>query len=176
MKDCLSMRDISIKFSARTTMENATQDDADKFSPEPGADPGEGKENNTACPLFEERVSAGFPSPAQGYVERGLDLHQLCVKRPAATFFVRAGGDSMIGAGIHEGDILVVDRSLKPAEGDVVISSLWGELTVKRLLLSPRPALVSENPKYKPIEIPEGADWELFGVVTTVVHSLRGKL
>lgn len=128
------------------------------------------------CPLFEEHVSAGFPSPAQGYIERGLDLHQLCVKRPSATFFVRAGGDSMIGAGIFEGDILVVDRSLKPNEGDVIISSLWGELTVKRLSLTPRPRLLPENPAYPPLEIPEDADWEIFGVVTTVVHSLRGRL
>lgn len=82
----------------------------------------------------------------------------------------------MTGAGIFEGDILVVDRSLKPNEGDVIISSLWGELTVKRLSLTPRPRLLPENPAYPPLEIPEDADWEIFGVVTTVVHSLRGRL
>lgn len=82
----------------------------------------------------------------------------------------------MIGAGIYEGDILVVDRSLSPADGDVIISSLYGELTVKRLSLSPAPRLLPENDKYQPIEIPDTADWEIFGVVTTVIHSLKGKL
>lgn len=128
------------------------------------------------CPLFLESVSAGFPLPIDGGVERGLNLHNLCVRNPPATFFVRAGGDSMTGAGIHEGDILVVDRSLKAVEGDIIISSLWGSLTVKRLSLTPSPQLLPENDKYAPIDIPEDADWEIFGVVTTVIHSFRGKL
>ena len=76
-------------------------------------------------------VAAGFPSPAEQYLEPPLDLNELLVKRPAATFFVRVSGDSMIGAGIHDGDILVVDRSLRPVSGDVIIASVDGEFTVK---------------------------------------------
>ena len=76
-------------------------------------------------------VVAGFPSPAEQYQEPPLDLNELLVKRPAATYFVRVEGDSMIGAGIHDGDLLVVDRSLSPASGDVIIASVDGDFTVK---------------------------------------------
>jgi DNA polymerase V len=124
-------------------------------------------------PLYLDSVPAGFPSPAQDYVERALDLNELLVKRPAATYFVRAQGDSMIEAGIHPSDILVVDRSLEARHGDIVIAALNGELTVKRLETRPQARLVPMNSAYAPIDIPEEADLELFGVVTNVVHSLR---
>jgi DNA polymerase V len=124
-------------------------------------------------PLYQDFVPAGFPSPAQDYVERALDLNELLVKRPAATYFVRAQGDSMIDAGIFPGDILVVDRSLEARHGDVVIACLNGELTVKRLETHPQSRLVPMNKAYSPVEIPDNADLELFGVVTSVVHSLR---
>jgi DNA polymerase V len=124
-------------------------------------------------PLYQDFVPAGFPSPAQDYVERALDLNELLVKRPSATYFVRAQGDSMIDAGIFPGDILVVDRSLEARHGDVVIACLNGELTVKRLETRPHSRLVPMNKAYAPIDIPEDADLELFGVVTNVVHSLR---
>jgi len=124
-------------------------------------------------PLYQDFVPAGFPSPAQDYVERALDLNELLVKRPAATYFVRAQGDSMIDAGIFPGDILVVDRSLEARHGDVVIACLNGELTVKRLETRPQSRLVPMNKAYAPVEIPDNADLELFGVVTSVVHSLR---
>ena len=124
-------------------------------------------------PLYLDSVPAGFPSPAQDYVERALDLNELLVKRPAATYFVRAQGDSMIEAGIHPGDILVVDRSLEARHGDIVIAALNGELTVKRLETQPQARLVPMNSAYAPIDIPEEANLELFGVVTNVVHSLR---
>jgi DNA polymerase V len=84
-------------------------------------------------PLFNGKVAAGFPSPADDYVEKSLDLNELLVKKPAATFFVRAQGESMLGAGIHPNDILVVDRSIEPVPGKIVICALNGELTVKRL-------------------------------------------
>ena len=84
-------------------------------------------------PLFSGKVSAGFPSPADDYVEKTLDLNELLVQKPAATFFVRAEGESMLGAGIHPNDILIVDRSIKPNAGKIVICALNGELTVKRL-------------------------------------------
>lgn len=124
-------------------------------------------------PLFMERVSAGFPSPAQDYVEQALDLNELCVRHPAATFFVRVQGDSMIEAGIHPGDILVVDRSLRADHGDVVIVSLDGEFTVKELALRPRIQLLPRNVLYAPIEIPEGMELEVFGVVTNVIRQIR---
>jgi DNA polymerase V len=124
-------------------------------------------------PLYLERVSAGFPSPAQDYVEQALDLNELLVKRPAATFFVRAEGDSMIEAGIFPDDLLVVDRSLRACDGDTVIAGFNGELTVKQLQLRPVPRLVPCNCNYAPIEIPEGADLEILGVVTNVIHHLR---
>lgn len=124
-------------------------------------------------PLFLEAVPAGFPSPAADYCERTLDLNELCIKHPAATYFVRAQGESMIEAGISPGDILVVDRSLKPCHGDIVIAELNGELTVKKLELKPTVRLVAMNRKHAPIEIPEGVELCIFGVVTTSVHSFR---
>ena len=84
-------------------------------------------------PLFLERVSAGFPSPAADYEEGRQDLNKYLIKNPPATFFVRVAGDSMIGAGIHPGDLLVVDRSLEPKDKNVIIAALNGELTVKRI-------------------------------------------
>lgn len=88
-------------------------------------------------PLFISKVSAGFPSPAQNYVEQTLDLNELCIKRPAATFFVRVEGESMIDAGIFHNDILVVDRTMKPLHGDIVVAQVDGEFTVKELCESP---------------------------------------
>jgi len=128
-----------------------------------------------SIPLFYDRVAAGFPSPAQDYIEQTLDLNELCIQHPAATYFVRAEGDSMIEAGIFSGDILIVDRALKATHGDTVIACLDGGFTVKQLSLQPSIALRACNPAYKDIAIPEGADLELFGVVTTVIHPLRPK-
>lgn len=88
-------------------------------------------------PMFTESVAAGFPSPATDYCESRLDLNDLCVKHPAATYFVRAQGDAMIDAGIYPGDVLVVDRSLTAKHGDIVIAALNGELTVKKLEQNP---------------------------------------
>nr|WP_320050904.1 translesion error-prone DNA polymerase V autoproteolytic subunit [uncultured Desulfuromonas sp.] len=124
-------------------------------------------------PLFLEAVPAGFPSPASDYCERTLDLNELCVQKPAATYFVRVQGDSMLDAGIFPGDILVVDRSLPAQHGDIVIAAFHGELTVKKLETSPETRLVPMNRNHHPIIIPEGAELEIFGVATTVIHSLR---
>lgn len=98
-------------------------------------------------PLFLEKISASFPSPAQDYVEQRLDLNQLCVKRPAATYFVRVSGDSMIDAGIYPDDLLVVDRSIAAKHSDIVIASLNGEFTVKKLGLTPF-MLIPRNKHY----------------------------
>jgi DNA polymerase V len=125
-------------------------------------------------PLFLERVSAGFPSPAEDYIEKTLDLNELCIQHPAATFFVRVEGESMIGAGIFPGDVLVVDRSLRAQHGDIIIASLESEMTVKELHLIPPPVyLLPRNLAYKPILIEEGMVLEVFGVVTNVVRSLK---
>lgn len=126
-----------------------------------------------ALPLYGSKVPAGFPSPADDHVEDALDLNAHLVKRPAATFFVRATGDSMTGAGIHSGDLLVVDRSLEPKTGSIVIAVVNGELTVKRLRLEKgRVWLMPENPAYPELEIRDGLELVIWGVVAHVVHSL----
>lgn len=130
-----------------------------------------GQFKSVILPFFTPSVSAGFPSPAQDHHEENLDIKNLLVKHPAATFFVRAAGDSMIGAGIHSGDILVVDRSLRPSRGRIVIAVLNGELTVKKLAgEKSRPQLQPENPNYLPIDVTEETDLRIWGVVTSVIH------
>jgi DNA polymerase V len=124
-------------------------------------------------PLFSGKVSAGFPSPADDYVEKTLDLNELLVQKPAATFFVRAQGESMLGAGIHPNDILVVDRSIEPVPGKIVICALNGELTVKRLERDNEQwQLKAENPAYADIVIHDELEMVIWGVVTNVIHPL----
>ena len=126
-----------------------------------------------ALPIFLGRLPAGFPSPADDYLEGKLDLNRHLIKHPAATFFVRVTGDSMIGAGIHSGDLLVVDRSLEPADKHVVVAVLDGELTVKRLFKQHGIVrLLPENLHYQPIEITSQQAIEIWGVVTSVIHAL----
>ena len=116
-------------------------------------------------------VIAGFPSPAEQYLEPPLDLNELLVKRPAATFFVRVTGDSMTGAGINDGDILVVDRSLRPASGDVIIASIDGDFTVKTYRSdSGGVRLVPANPAYPAICLKQGQELDYFGKVTACIH------
>ena len=130
-------------------------------------------EREYALPLYASGVSAGFPSPADDYLEGVLDLNSHPVREPAATFFVRARGDSMIEAGIHDGDLLVVDRSVEATDGKVVIVSVNGELTVKRLRRSKGKSwLLPENPDYPPIALHEEDETHLWGVVTNVIHPL----
>lgn len=122
-------------------------------------------------PLMATPVAAGFPSPAEQYIESPLDLNELLVHRPAATFFVRAAGDSMTGAGIRPGDILVVDRSLEARDGSIVIACVDNEFTVKFLRSDgERWYLQPANRKYKPITFSEGMELRIFGVVTAVIH------
>ena len=124
-------------------------------------------------PLAESRVPAGFPSPADDYIARHLDLNEHLIRHPAATFFVRVAGDSMTGAGINDGDILVVDRSLEAADGKVVIAVVAGELVVKRLRRRDDEwLLLAEGGGYPPIVAGEDGDFEVWGVVTSVIHSL----
>lgn len=124
-----------------------------------------------SLPLYSSKVQAGFPSPADDYIERHLDLNSEFIKHPSATFLLRATGDSMIEAGIFSNDILVVDRSLEPADGKIVIAALDGELTVKRLSRQKgRVQLLAANPHYKPIDITDEQDVVIWGVVTLVLH------
>jgi len=126
-----------------------------------------------ARPLFLADVPAGFPSPADDYIERDLDLNEYLVKHPAATFFVRVTGNSMTDAGVRNGDILIVDRSLSPTSGRVVIAVLDGELTVKRLRRENGTVrLASESEGYPDIEVQEDADLQVWGVVTCAIHPL----
>jgi DNA polymerase V len=121
-------------------------------------------------------VVAGFPSPAEQYHEPPLDLNELLVKRPAATYFVRVEGDSMIGAGIHEGDLLVVDRSLHPANGDIIIASIDGDFTVKTYRKDKGGIrLEPANETYPAITIKSGQQLDYFGKVTACIHSFTNK-
>jgi len=124
-------------------------------------------------PVATSKVSAGFPSPVDDGMDATLDLNRELVKNPPATYFVRVAGDSMLEAGIHDGDILVVDRSLPPSEGRVVIAALNGDLLVKRLLRKGGMLwLAPENDKFPPIQVREEEDLIIWGVVTRVIHSL----
>ncbi|GAA0433358.1 MULTISPECIES: translesion error-prone DNA polymerase V autoproteolytic subunit [Aeromonas] len=123
-------------------------------------------------PLFLSTAACGFPSPAQDHIDLSIDLNQLCIAHPAATYFVRAAGDSMIDHGIHDGDLLVVDRSLKPLHGGVVVAAVDGEFTVKQLQLAPAIALLPGNNAYPPIQFSAGQQLEIFGVVVYVVHKV----
>lgn len=128
------------------------------------------------APLFLEAVAAGFPSPAGDYIERRLDLNEHLIQHPSATFFVRVAGDSMTGAGIHDGDMLIVDRSLEPASGSVVVAAVNGELTVKRLMKHDgRCILKPENDAFGCIEVAEYSDVHIWGVATCVIHRLWGE-
>ena len=132
-----------------------------------------GEFTQLGIPLFSDAVAAGFPSPATDYCERKLDLNDLCIQKPAATYFGRAQGDSMLDAGIFPGDVLVIDRSIDASHGDIVIAAVNGELTVKLLETKPQTRLVPMNSQYAPIVLPEGTHLEIFGVATNVIHSLR---
>lgn len=126
-----------------------------------------------ACPLLLTRVAAGFPSPADDYLDRPLDITEHLVRHPEATFFLRAQGQSMTGAGIHDGDLLVVDRAVEPVHNKVAIVAVDGELTVKRLhLRGGRVVLLPENPDYDPLDVTGRDDVHVWGVVTYVVHAL----
>ena len=128
--------------------------------------------NTLLLPLYTSRIAAGFPSPADDHLEAPLDLNEHLIKHPASTFVVKVDGDSMIGAGIYSGDLLVVDRSLEAQSGHIVVAVVNGELTVKRFVIERKRArLVPENPAYKPIEIKDGLELVIWGVVAHVIRS-----
>lgn len=125
-------------------------------------------------PLYLSRISAGFPSPADDYVELKIDFNALLVDKAHATFCVRVKGNSMEGAGILDGAILIVDRSKEPADGKIVVGIVNGEFTVKRILKSKKGiCLVAEHPAYDPIWIKEGMEFQVFGVVTYIINRAK---
>ena len=133
---------------------------------------GDFKESLIPVPYLLSRISAGFPSPADDYIENNLSLSELLIRNHLSTFLMKTNGDSMMDVGINDGDILVVDRSIEPKNRDIVIAILEGNLTVKRLLFKTNGSVVlkSENTAYKDIKIPESADLEIWGVVTSAIH------
>jgi DNA polymerase V len=122
--------------------------------------------------LYSSRPQAGFPSPGDDQIEKVLDINDLVVRHPASTFFVRVEGDSMEGAGIFSGDVLVVDRSITPKDGLIVVAAVYGELVVKRLhSRGDTHELVSENENYAPITVQGHDDCFLWGVVVGSVRT-----
>lgn len=146
-----------------TARRTAPPSDAQVPASSPSANP---------LPLFGSRVAAGLPSPADDHLEDTLDLNEHLIRHPAATFFVRVQGESMMGAGIFDGDMLVVDRSLEPKPGAIVVAVVNGELTVKRLKVEAGNIwLMPENPAFQPLEIREEMDLIIWGVVKHTVRS-----
>jgi DNA polymerase V len=134
-----------------------------------GSVPTSSKRKN--LPLFSSRPQAGFPSPGDDHIERVLDINDLVVKHPASTFFVRVSGDSMTGAGIFPGDVLIVDRSLSPRDGSVVVAAVYGEMVVKRIKAQGTAhMLISENSAYEPIIVSGNDDCFIWGVVVGSVR------
>lgn len=124
-------------------------------------------------PLFGGRISAGFASPVEDFMEGKLDLNEYLVTHPSATFYVRVAGDSMVGAGIHPSDILIVDRAVTPASSKVIIAQLNGEFLVKRLVIKgARTYLAAENPNYPEVDVTGATDFNIWGVVTNCIHRL----
>ena len=122
-------------------------------------------------PLFESGVSAGFPSPADDYLDLPIDLNEFLIKHPAATFYVRVKGNSMEGAGIRNGDLMIVDRAEEPRNKSIVLGIIDGEFTVKRIKKKGSDLyLMPDNPEFKPIKINDNMDFQVWGVVTYVVH------
>lgn len=126
-----------------------------------------------ALPLYLSHIKAGFPSAADDYLDKKLDLNEHLIKHPSSTFFVKVKGDSMVGAGISSGDMLIVDRSIEAKHKRIIVAILNGEFTVKRFSKrEDKVFLLSENPNFKPIEITPDIDFEVWGVVLHVIHSV----
>ncbi len=124
-------------------------------------------------PLFNDPVSAGFPSPADDYIEENIDLNEYLLKNPFSTFFLRINGDSMINSGIHDKDLIIVDKSLTPKPGDIVIAMIDGEFTVKRFSMKNNQLyLKAENQNYPDFNFEDHNDIQIWGVVIYSIHNL----
>jgi len=125
-------------------------------------------------PLVSASVEAGFPSPADDHLERAIDLNEELIRNPAATFLVRVKGESMRDAGIHTGDTLIVDKSVTPADRQIVVAMIDGEFTVKRFRkLNGRIFLEAANDSFAPIEVGENQELTIWGSVTYIIHQAR---
>ena len=132
------------------------------------------EENEKLPSMAQDGIHAGFPSPATDYMTQAIDLNKELVKHPAATFYGRVVGDSMIDAGVDEGDILVIDRSLTAKDGDMAVCFVDGEFTLKNLRMKDNQlTLVPANPNYPQIQIPEGVEFRMWGVVTYIIKKVR---
>ena len=132
------------------------------------------KRTSLRLPLVSASVEAGFPSPADDHLERGIDLNEELIRNPAATFLVRVKGDSMRDAGIHSGDVLIVDKSLAPTDRKIVVAMIDGNFTVKRFRKrGGQVFLEAENPEFPPLEVTEGQELSIFGVVSYIIHQAR---
>ncbi len=130
-------------------------------------------DTNILLPFYLSKVAAGFPSPADDYLDGGLDLNEHLIKHPSATYFARAEGDSMIELGIFTNDLLIVDRAVQASDGDVVVVAIDGQLTIKRLDLA-NSRLLPANKQYQPIELSAYSQVDIEGVVLHAVHYLKG--
>jgi len=124
-------------------------------------------------PLFQSQVAAGLPTSVDNQIEKKIDLNELLIKKPKDTFLVKVNGLSMINAGIQNSDILIVDSSLRPENGKIIIAAINGEITVKRLQIKNKKLyLKAENENFKPLEITEEMNFKILGIVTHVIHDL----
>ena len=125
-------------------------------------------------PLAAGAISAGFPSPAEEYIELAIDLNKELIKHPAATFYARVKGSSMIDAGIADGDLLIIDKALEPKDGDIAVCFIDGEFTLKRLALKEDGLyLMPANAEFKPIRITEENDFLVWGMLAFIIHKPR---
>ena len=121
--------------------------------------------------MYITSINAGFPSPAEDHVDVSLNLNDYLVKHPSSTFYIYVKGDSMIGSGIYDGDLMVVDRSLEPKSNNVVVAVIDGEFTVKKIYKNKNQIyLLPDNKNYKPIHIKEGMDFQVWGIITHSIH------
>lgn len=124
--------------------------------------------------LFENRIQAGFPSPAQGAFADSVDLNHELINNPTATFCARVIGDSMVDSGINEGDMLIIDRSIEPQDGDIAVCFIDGDFTVKRLLINDTGiSMVPANRKYPVIKVPDESNFMIWGVVSHIIKKLN---
>lgn len=135
-----------------------------------------GNNVSLVLPVADGGIRAGFPSPAQDYLEGGIDLNRELVRNPETTFFGRVSGDSMAGAGIEDGDLIVIDKSISASDGDIAVCFVDGEFTLKRIHIEKDVVwLVPENPKYRKIKVTPDQNFMVWGVVTYSIKDVRGK-
>lgn len=128
---------------------------------------------NVSLPLVDSGISAGFPSPADDFLDVSIDLNKEFVKNPSTTFYGRVKGDSMINAGLNSGDLLIIDKSLEPVDNKIAVCFIDGEFTVKRIKIEKDVIwLVAENEKYQPIKVTADNDFLIWGIVTTVIKNV----